>query len=514
MPIDVSCRLPQRSTRVAVHRLGALAVASAACLGTGASAQGTGSTGVTIVPLFTISQSLTDNRKLSSTDRQADLITQISPGVQITSRSGALQGTLSYTANGTVYARDSGASTLQNQLSASGTADLIDRRFSLSGQATIGQQAVSAFDVQSPTPALNTANRSEVMSYSLTPLLKGRLLGAVDYQARVTYSATRSSGSNLGDSSGLNGSVDLAGTLGRLGWGIDVSRNGSRFDDGRSSYTGRAGASLNFAPDPEVRLSLRLARESSDLSTTGTSHTVSWGGGVNWAPTPRTTFSVDADRRYFGDSHSITAQHRFARSIWTYTDSRSVTNGGVSGGGRFSLYDLYFAQFASEVPDPVKRDVFVRQYLNFFNLDPNTVTSGGFLSGGSSVQRRQNLAVSFQGQRSTLTLSGYTSTSTSLGAAATGSDLSRAGEVQQLGYNVTVSYRLTPTDAVTILVADQRTLDAGTVAGNGLRTLSASWKGAVGRLSQVSLGLRYAVFDADLNPYHETALFGSLSLRF
>ena len=514
MPPAVNCRRAGWAPHVARRRLGVLLLACTAVIGSGASAQGTGSTGVTVVPLFSISQSLTDNYKLSSTDRKADLITQISPGIQLTSRSGALQGNLTYSANGTVYARDSAASSVQNQLSAAGSAELIERRFILSGQATIGQQAVSAFDVQSPTPALNSGNRSEVTSYSLTPLLKGRLLGEVDYQARVTYSATSSSGSTLGDSSGLNGAIDLAGTMGRLGWGVDASRMSSRFEDGRKTFTGRAGASLNFAPDPELRLSLRLARESSDVSTTGTSSTVSWGGGVNWLPTPRTTFSFDADRRYFGDSHSITAQHRFARSIWTYTDSRSVTSGGVSGGGRFSLYDIYFAQFASEVPDPVKRDAFVRQYLNFYNLDPNTVVSGGFLSGGSSVQRRQNLAVSFQGQRSTLTLTGFTSTSTSLGAAAAGSDLARAGEVQQLGYNVSVSYRLTPTDALTVLLADQRTLDAGSVAGNGLRTFTASWKGVLGRLSQVSLGLRYAVFDADLNPYHETALFGSLSLRF
>src|SRR5512143_3796182 len=41
-----------------------------------------------IVPTFSITETFTDNRDLTSTNRQSDLITQVSPGLRMTSTGG------------------------------------------------------------------------------------------------------------------------------------------------------------------------------------------------------------------------------------------------------------------------------------------------------------------------------------------------------------------------------------------------------------------------------------------
>ena len=86
--------------------------------------------------------------------------------------------------------------------------------------------------------------------------------------------------------------------------------------------------------------------------------------------------------------------------------------------------------------------------------------------------------------------------------------------MRQLGFDVSVSYRLTPTSTINVLGASQRTFDSGNNGGNELRTVSATWQATLALRTQLSLGIRYAAFESEANPYHETALFGSVSLRF
>lgn len=470
--------------------------------------------GISIVPVLSLSQTLTDNRRLSATDRQSDLVTTVSPGIQITSRSGALQGSLNYVANGIVYARDSGASTIQNQLTATGNAEIVERRFSVGATASIGQQAISAFGTQAATSTADIGNRTEVATYSLSPLLQGRLLGSTDYRASLTYNASTTNSSTVGDSSSLNGSVGLSGRFGVFGWGADASRGYSEYDAGRRTFNSRVGGSLSMIPDPELRLALRVGRESSNLASSDNSGTVSWGGGVTWTPTPRTTLSLDGDRRYFGNSHTLSLRHRFARSIWSFSDSRSANTTGVAGGNVPSYYDIYYALFAPQFKSAAEADQFVRAFLRSMALDASAPSNGGFLSNGISLQRRQNLSVALQGQRSTVTLAAYQSWSSNLGDSLVDGDLGSTPSVRQLGFDVSVSYRLTPTSTINVLGASQRTFDSGSNGGNELRTVSATWQATLALRTQLSLGIRYAAFESDSNPYHETALFGSVSLRF
>lgn len=491
--------------------------------GAPAQAQDGGTAAATsLTPTLNITQTFTDNARFGAGTsssaggaRQAESITQISPGLSLSSRSGRVTGSLSYAANALVFARQSDASTVQHQLAATGSAQLLERYLAVDAQASVGQQAISAFGASTSTPQADRSNRTEVSSYSIAPRLSGRLLGQVDVQARLGYTVTRSDATAAGDVEGLLASVAFSGALGRIGWGLDLSRSMNEGQQARRLYSSRAVARAGWSPVPDWNLTLRAGRETDNLRSAASDASTTFGGGATWVPSPRTTVALEADKRYFGHSHTLSVQHRLARSSVSYSDTRSLNAGGAVGGARFSAYDLFFAQFASQVPDPLQRDLFVRNYLRSLGIDPSTVISGGFVTSAATVTRSQLLSLGWSGQRSTVTLGLSRSQSARVGTAGgAGGDLDQTDEVRQTGLTVAASYRLTPTAAMNLAGSLQRSSGGARQGGTETRNITAGWQGTLGPRSTLSLGLRWAEFQSEAEPTHETSLYGTLSMRF
>lgn len=134
--------------------------------------------GTTVRPRIGVMETWTDNLRLSEHDKDAALVTTVSPGISIVRGSGPLRGSLDYTLNGIAYLKSDQPSVLQNSLQAKGQAELIEHRLFVDMIASIGQQSASAFGLQS-TPTLGSqssvstlanANRHEVGTLALSPL--------------------------------------------------------------------------------------------------------------------------------------------------------------------------------------------------------------------------------------------------------------------------------------------------------------------------------------------------------
>ena len=81
---------------------------------------------VSVVPRISISEVLTNNVGLSSTNPQADQITQISPSIRATVDGARVQAYLDYSRNELFYAQDSSPQQSQNALNTFGTLEVID----------------------------------------------------------------------------------------------------------------------------------------------------------------------------------------------------------------------------------------------------------------------------------------------------------------------------------------------------------------------------------------------------
>lgn len=504
-----------RRTRRSIGRgtcIRGLLAATAAVTSVSAGAQNAFS----VVPSVGVTATATDNRDLSSTRREADLVTQISPGIALSSRRGPLQGALTYTLNGVVYARDSAQNNVFHSLAANGRLSLLDGRAGVEANASAGRQIVSAFGTQSPDSNLGSGNQAQVVSYSLSPYLTGRLLGNVSYRAQAVFSESRSDTGSTGDTTSLNASLGFAGRVAGLGWGVDASRAISETPATARTHNGRIVGSLSHQPDPEVQLFLRAGTEVDDIRTGQSERTTTWGLGAQWTPGPRTSLRADYDKRFFGRSHALAFSHRMARTIWTLGDSRSFQTGGVAGRAVVSVYDLFFAQFASVEPDPIRRDALVRNFLAANGLDAGgRVAVGGFLSSGPTVQRNQNVAAAYQGLRATVTVALLrTESSSALASSAGAGDVANGKRVRQQGLSVSLTHRLTPASSVAVTASQQRTPASGNFGGSDLQSVAATWSTRLGPHASASLGLRHNRFDSDSNPYNESAFIGSIRMQF
>lgn len=493
-------------------RVGAALVAG--CAGAGSA----GAQVLVVVPEVSVTATVTSNRELVPSERQqSDQITTIAPGLSVSSRRGALQGGLRYSLNGLVYANASSLNSTFHTLASNLRFAPVDSRFGLEATATAGRQTLSAYGAQTSDPTVGQANQVQTYGYSLSPYLSGIALGDLAYQVKANYTTSRSNAAaaSAGNTASLELTAGLVGKLGALAWSLDATRLISESGDLPRSHNGRITASTTWAPDVEVGLTARLGSEVEDLMT-GTSqrHTI-WGASVLWTPGPRTSVKADFDRRSFGNSHSVTLSHRTPLTVWTASDSKSLQLGGPSGRGVTSYYDQFFAQFASTEPDPIKRDVLVRDFLTANGLDPaGKVIVGGFITGGPTLQRVQNLSSAYRGLRATITVSLVRTSTERAGTAAAVADDTANGRVRQQGITFSLTHRFTADSSIVVTASSQRTLAAGAQPANSLRSVLATWTAQLGRTASMSLGLRHQSFDSEVNPYHESAVIGSFRMRF
>ena len=447
-----------------------------------------------------------------------DVVLQVRPGVQVTAGSGRVRGTLDYALNAIHHSRSAPgqgqADSLQNNLTAALNAEVLERWVYVDANAAITQQAISAYAQQSVDGVQTNTNRTEVSRVSIRPYARGNLAGWAVYQLAISADVSHSRGTAVPDShnTGVNLSLgsQSGGTL--LGWSALASQQTTTFS-GRATDNGRLSVSLLVRPSPELNGALRVGQETTSVGSVYRQTYNNWGGDLRWTPSVRTTASVSADRRYFGDGYQVLLEHRFPNSSVRFSSNRDANNtaNGAGVGQPVTLYQLLYAQLASAYPDPALRDQVVRDTLRTLQLDPNAVVAGGFASGGATVQRRNDLSMTYIGRRTTFTLQAFGSDTQRIDTTTVGVDTT---PVRQAGLNAIVSYRLTPTSNVNLTGSGLRTRGTATQAGNQLKSVAVSWGTKLSPYLGTSLSARYSAFDGAANSYRESALSASLNLRF
>lgn len=496
-------------------RLAGLALPAAAVmlpLPGAALAQSTG--GLTISPTLTISENYTDNTDLRAVGKRPEYVTTVSPGVHVTSRTARLQGSLDYSLNAQAYANDESRSGFNQALAAAFTADVIQQTASVDVRASISQQTLSAFGVQSPGTQFPDRNRTEVRSIGVSPVLRGRLGDSITVEARSNWVKTATTAITAPDSTVLVNSLRLSGRAGTFGWSADVADTKIDYDQtGREAGNRRINLALSYSPNPDWQFSARAGRESDTVRSIDSQNTDTWGVGVLWMPSPRTTVNAQYDRRYFGNGHSVQVSHRMVRGLLTYADSRDVNNGAVSDRTLefVRTYDSYFRILASAFPSapPAEVDALVRELLR---------AQGVFIGRAVSLQRRQDLSYALQGVRATVVVTAFRSTTSRLDQATSATDdLSLADGLRQRGYSLSGNYTISPTNSLSLSYASS-TNSASNVAltglQNSLKSLTASLSGRLATRVGYSLSVRHASFDSALTPYTENGATATLSFTF
>src|SRR6185369_1938814 len=282
----------------------------------------------TIKPRVTLTETLTDNVAINrtATSKKSDLITELAPGIRIEARTARLKGYFDYALRGQFYAQTDNNQT-QNSLNTFGTLEAVDNWLFMDFSGTIAQQAISAFGAQSPDNSTINNNSTETATYRLSPYIRGQFAGTVDYLLRYNLSTTRSDGANLAN-------VDLAQWVGQLKgstpfqnlrWTIDGNQQTSEYSTGRKTEAETLRARGTYTLHPQFRVSLSGGRESNNYASQEQETHNTHGYGFDWNPPERTQLSAFKEKRFFGDGHNVSFNHRFPRSSIRYTDTRDVS---------------------------------------------------------------------------------------------------------------------------------------------------------------------------------------------
>jgi uncharacterized protein (PEP-CTERM system associated) len=471
--------------------------------------------GVTIRTGVSLSQTVTDNVSLT-TQKDAALITVLTPNISVTSRGGRVTGTLDYALSGIAYLKTEQKNTYQQSLAARGTAELIEQHFFVDVNATISQQPISAFGTQSTDPTLANSNLSEVASIYIGPFLRGQVSDLLSYELRGNLTETNATESAVGDSRVTGGSLRVDSLRGRkFGWWAALSSQKSQYDLNRTTNeTSLANLGLKYQPDPDLQLSINGGPERDDYLGFNQSGT-NYGVNLTWLPSPRTNLLLDWQHHEYGDTHMFSFDHRLARSALRYIDTKSVMAGNQSRRvGNGTNYDLLFQQFSSLEPDPVKRDQLVRILLQSMGISSDALVSTGFLEAAPSMQRLQQLAFSLTGVRTTVTATlGATDTERLGTIVPTGGDLAHSNKVHQLAASLTLAHQLTPISSANLTLVHQRSEGDTSSLTTRLRSAILNWTSRFGARAYATAGARYSEFDGAI-PYSESAVFANLVLQF
>ena len=472
-----------------------------------------------IKPRISLTETLTDNVAIDGRtgNKEADLITQISPGVHIEGKSARLRAYLDYTLNAQIYSK-SDTSRTRNSLNSFATLEALENWLYLDANARIAQQSISAFGTQSPGITSINTNATETATVGFSPYIRGQFGGLVDYGLRYNRSSTRSDASAVSD-------IDLAELSGylkgntffrELQWSADASNQTVDYSGGRKTEASRATGRLTYLLTPQFRIIGAGGWEENNYASIDKQRHSTHGYGLDWNPTERTQFSAFKERRFFGDGHNVSFSHRFPNSSIRFTDTRdvSVLPNQFANPGYGTLYDVIAAQFAA-LPEPARTTA----VQNFFNanptISPNTQAVSGFLNARATVQRRQQLSLVVTGVRNTITLLANRNLSQSMFASnVLADDFSRVSEIQQQGFSISYSHQLSPLSSFNTLFSRQEN------TGRGVETLKTTtnlyqfnFLTKLGAKTSASLSIRHMESDGTLS-YKENALIGAITYTY
>ncbi len=469
-------------------------------------------------PTASVSQTFTDNAEQSSGEKTAESITRLSAGLGYSSRSGVVQGRANYAISQVLYARRDERNTLQHSLLADLSAELVPGRGSVNLMASVAQTAKSAFGAQPSDDGRSNDNTSELATVSLSPRWNGALFGLLAYSATGAYQVSDTVGTDRGDSTVRSANLNLSPlSAGRLSWNLSFSHQLASYKAGNSTETDSVSLGAGWQI-PEADLSLRAStgREFGDLASRSGGGRGTWTAGASWAPSPRTSLDATVGHRPSGKTYQLGLSYRTPLTVWRASASRNqVASQGLTSLSLGTNYDLFFAQFASLEPDPVKRDLLVLDFLNRNGLARNGLVRGSFLSSAQTIDERVDLSAAWRSGRSAVTVSYSRSQSQRADTAVQADDdLADSTRVRMDDVALNLSHQLAPDLNANLNLGAHRSRGDLAAQTSHSRSASVSLGGAVSSRASWSMSARRNLNKTGSRSYSESSLTGTYSLQF
>lgn len=476
-------------------------------------------TGLWVEPRVSTGLTLTNNSRLVTVDPQSEQVLSLSAGLHVVYDGARAQGRLDYSLTGLHYVNDTFGDSVQHALDALATVNVWEGLAFVDLAGVVEREAISAFGAQSVDQFTNP-NLVESARFRVSPYFRGFLGGGIEYEARYSLQRLNNDAINRSDVTTHGALVVLRNrdTTPRLGWSLQAQTQQNEYTLDRTTQSQSVLGELSYAITPQIRGSVFAGVESNDAISLDSETYSATGAGLDWRPSDRTRLNVGVERRYHGRAHNVLLEHRTSRTVWRYTDTRSVVDDSLdealslAGTTQYLLENLY----ATREPDPVKRAQLVEAELLRLGLPPTHQLDRRFLASAATLQHHQQLSFLLEGIRSVVTLSiGRTHTrrlDTALRLL--GDDFDNATTISQRHWSMAYAHRLTPRTAASVSLTGLRNKSTGTSLQSSARSLGIGLTTRLGARTSANLQVQRTVFRASVNPYRVTTLIGVIAHRF
>lgn len=368
-----------------------------------------------ITPTVDLRGTYTDNIALATDDKkQGRFVAEVTPGLTVLNNTPRLKLRARYQLHYYGYDDDGveNARHVQSSLLSDVNAILIDDLLYFDGNASIADQAVSAFGPQVNYSGYSGVNRERIKTWRVSPYLRHSFGPAASAMLRYTRDSVQGGNSGLSNSNGdtLAFNLNSGPLFRRIGWGLYASYQRLHDNVADNTNVKLAGANLRFRLSDSFSLTASGGYDEYDYQTVGDPiKGKNWSGGFDWTPSSRSSLRATAGKRYFGDSYLLDAHHRSRRSVWTvnYTDAVTTTREQFLLPATVDTVTVIDRLFTADIPDPVQRRMAVEAYIRAAGLPNALAESVNYFSNRFILQRQLQLSSSFNMARTTLILTAF-----------------------------------------------------------------------------------------------------------
>ncbi|MDY0974414.1 TIGR03016 family PEP-CTERM system-associated outer membrane protein [Massilia sp. CFBP9012] len=387
-----------------------------------------------VTPTMTLSEIWTDNVNLTDDSlAHSELITQVSPGFEVTQRSRRLTVNAAAQLHAFHYLHDSdergldgspgadedGAfrspATIQRSYRGNLRGELARDLFFIDASASRGQQNISAFGPRINNDAYSRNNRTDIETWSISPYLVHRFGNTASGQLRYTRDSV-GGGENVGfrrtGGDTLQAMLASGPSFRTIGWGINYNKQELKGDRYGDSSSETLAANLSYMVSGRLALLANGGYDRYEFEGLGGGDQgANWSLGFRWTPSARTSLQATAGRHFYGNTGSLLATHRTRRTSWnlTYADTITTSRQQFLLPSTIDTAGLLDRMFATAYPDPIERARVVQAYLQQTGLPPSLSESVNYLSNRFMRQKMLRASMVYRKGRSSASLSAHVS---------------------------------------------------------------------------------------------------------
>jgi uncharacterized protein (PEP-CTERM system associated) len=358
---------------------------------------------------LSVVETYTDNISLVlDAAKQSDWVTQVTPGISITSEGPRLRLRASYAPEFAYYAKGTNEDRVFQRGRAVGNLELADKLLYIEAGANIDQYPVTLQGPLSISNVNTTGNRATTSSSYVSPYLLRDFESVAKGEARFTHTVVKASEQTvLSDSEANRANLRLESgpAYKRLTWDLRYFGEEIVYESGQETLSEVFTASSRLLITRNVGLLAQAGYESYDPGISAlVSEGPRWSAGLEWTPTPRTRIAGTAGKRLDDDAYTFEFRHRTRLSTWSASYNEDVT---TSRSEFFvpetaSTASTLDQLFATQYPDPVARQKAVQEFIARTGLPPSLGAPVNFFSDLLFRQRSWLGSLGIRGARNTL----------------------------------------------------------------------------------------------------------------